>query len=123
MATQSVIHPVGQSKIAVVPFPAPQPITQTELLLLLGMRGRLHQLETQVEAAEQSIKDRLEEGCSVEEGDHTAALKENLRRNVSWRDIATRLGDRLFGNGKGEPYCAKVLSSTKPSRSVSLVIE
>lgn len=112
-----------QINLVGVPFPAPQTVTQLELLALLSLRGRLHQLETQVESAEQSIKDRLEKGCFIEEGDHVATLKENLRRNVSWRDIVTRLGDRLFGNGKGQPYCEKVLASTKPSRSVSLVIE
>lgn len=123
MATQqSIPQLVEQSKLAVVPFPAPQTITQTELTLLLSLRGRLHQIEQQVETAEQSLKDRLEKGCSIEEGDHTAELKESLRRNVAWREIAERLGDRLFGNGKGEPYCEKVLSSTKPTRTVSLKI-
>ncbi len=121
MSTQSVIHPVGQSKLAVVPFPAPQPITQTELILLLGMRGRLHQLEAQVQEAEQYIKTRLEKGAFLEPGDHRAELKENFRRNVSWKDVVVRLAERLRMNG--EAYCAKVLSSTKPSRSVSLVIE
>ena len=47
-----------QSKSAVVPFPAPQEISQLELAALLSLRGRLHQLEQQVEAAEQSIKSR-----------------------------------------------------------------
>jgi hypothetical protein len=120
MATQSVIHPI-ESKLSVVPFPAPQPITQTELILLLGMRGRLHQLETQVEEAEQYIKARLEKGAFLEPGDHRAELKENLRRNVSWKDVVVRLAERLRMNG--EAYCAKVLNSTKPTRSVSLVIE
>ncbi len=87
MSTQSVIHPVGQSKLTVVPFPAPQPITQIELALLLGMRGRLHQLAEQVEQAEQYIKTRLEKGALLEPGDHRAELKENFRRNVSWKDV------------------------------------
>jgi hypothetical protein len=121
MSTQSVLHPVEQSKLAVVPFPAPQPITQTELILLLGMRGRLHQLEEQVEQAEQYIKTRLEKGALLEPGDHRAELKENFRRNVSWKDVVVRLAERLRMDG--EAYCAKVLASTKPSRTVSLVIE
>jgi hypothetical protein len=123
MATNVIPQTVGQSKLQIVPFPAPQPVTQSELTTLLSLRGRLHQLQNQVETAEQSIKDRLASGCSVEVGDHTAELKDNLRRNVSWREVCERLGDRLFGNGKGEPYCAKVLAATKPTRSVSLVIE
>jgi hypothetical protein len=121
MSTQSVIHPVQQSKLAVVPFPASQAITQLELAALLSLRGRLHQLEEQVEQAEQSIKARLETGAILEAGDHRAELKENFRRNVSWKDVVVRLAERLKMDG--EAYCAKVLSSTKPSRSVSLVIE
>jgi hypothetical protein len=105
----------------VVPFPASQAITQLELTVLLSLRGRLSQIEEQVEAAEQSIKARLETGASLEPGDHRAELKENFRRNVSWKDVVVRLAERLKMDG--EAYCAKVLSSTKPSRTVSLVIE
>jgi hypothetical protein len=121
VATQSVIHSAEQSKLAVVPFPALQPITQTELILLLGMRGRLRQLEAQVQEAEQYIKTRLEKGAFLEPGHHRAELKENFRRNVSWKDVVVRLAERLRMDG--EAYCAKVLSSTKPSRTVSLVVE
>jgi hypothetical protein len=105
----------------VVPFPAPQTITQLELTALLSLRGRLSQIEEQVETAEQSIKARLETGASLEPGDHRAELKENFRRNVSWKDVVVRLAERLKMDG--EAYCAKVLSSTKPSRTVSLVVE
>jgi hypothetical protein len=136
MSTQSVIHPVQQQKSAaviqrleayrsedltVVPFPALQAITQLELAALLSLRGRLSQIEEQVETAEQSIKARLETGASLEPGDHRAELKENFRRNVSWKDAVVRLAERLKLDG--EAYCAKVLFSTKPSRSVSLVVE
>lgn len=122
-ATQTVPQSVEQSKLTVVPFPAQETVTQLELVTLLSLKGRLHQLTSQVEAAEQSIKTRLEKGCAVEEGDHTTTLKENFRRNVAWREVCERLGDRLFGNGKGEPYCEKVLKSTKPTRTVSLQIQ
>jgi hypothetical protein len=122
MATQqSIPQSIERSKLAVVPFPAPQTITQLELTVLLSLRGRLHQLEEQVEQAEQSIKTRLETGAILEPGDHRAALKENFRRNVSWKDVVIRLAERLKMDG--EAYWAKVLSSTKPSRTVSLVIE
>ena len=105
----------------VVQFPAPQTITQLELATLLSLRGRLHQVEKQVQEAEQSIKTRFETGAILEPGDHRAELKENFRRNVSWKDVVVRLAERLRMDG--EAYCAKVLSSTKPSRTVSLVIE
>jgi hypothetical protein len=121
MSTQSVIHPVEQSKLTLVPRPAPQAVTQLELATLLSLRGRLHQLQEQVEQAEQSIQTRIETGASLEPGDHRAGIKENFRRNVSWKDVTIRLAERLRMNG--EAYCARVLSSTKPSRTVSLVIE
>jgi len=122
MATSHTVAPsIEQSKLAVVPFPAPQPVSQLELLALTSLRGRLHQLQEQVEQAEQSIKARLEKGGIVEPGDHRAELKEQFRRNVSWKDVTIRLAERLRMNG--EAYCAKVLNSTKPTRSVSLVIE
>jgi len=122
MATATnVPQSVEQSKLAVVPFPPPQAITQLELAAFLSLRGRLRQLTEQVEAAEQSMKSRLEKGCSIEEGDHTAELKESFRRNVSWKDVATRLADKLFF-GKGLNYVERILRKTKPTRSVSLVV-
>jgi len=122
MATQqSIPQLVEQSKLAVVPFPPPQAITQLELAALLSLRGRLRQITEQVEAAEQSIKSRLEKSCSIEEGDHTAELKESFRRNVSWKDVATRLADKLYF-GKGLNYVERILRKTKPTRSVSLVV-
>lgn len=122
MATQqSISQSLSQSKLTVVPFPAPEAVSQLELVTLLSLRGRLHQLQEQVEQAEQSIKTRLEKGAFLEPGDHRAELKENFRRNVSWKDVVVRLAERLRMDGAA--YCAKVLASTKPSRTVSLVIE
>jgi hypothetical protein len=110
-----------QPRLSVVPFPAPEQITQLELAAYCSLCGRLSQLEKQVESAESSIKSRLESGCSVEEGDRTATLKENFRRNVAWKEVVVRLAERLKMDG--EAYCARVLNSTKPSRTVSLVVE
>jgi hypothetical protein len=122
MATQQIVSSVSpQQKSAVVPFPAPpQPITQLELAALLSLRGRLHQLEEQVEEAEQSIQARLEAGSSVEGGDHSAKLKTNSRRNVAWKDVVVRLADRLKMDGTA--YCARVLASTKPTKTITLVV-
>lgn len=124
MATQqSISQSLSQSKPAVVTFPQlpPPQISQVELGLLLALRGRLHQLEQQVEAAEESVKTRLEAGATFEPGDHRAELKENFRRNVAWKEVVVRLAERLKMDGEG--YCAKVLNSTKPTKTVSLVIE
>jgi hypothetical protein len=112
---------VEQPKLSVVPFPAPEQITQLELAAYCSLCGRLSQLEKQVESAESSMKSRLESGCSVEEGDRTATLKESFRRNVAWKEVVVRLAERLKMDGAA--YCARVLNSTKPSRTVSLVVE
>jgi hypothetical protein len=123
MATsQNISETVSWSKLTVVPFPAPQAITQLELAAFLSLRGRLHQLQEQVESAEESIKARLGSGAELEPGDHRAELKECFRRNVSWKDIATRLADRLYF-GKGLGYVERILRKTKPRRTVSLVVE
>ena len=100
--------------------PAPEVISQTELAMFISLRGRLHQLETQVESAEQSIRERLEHGALVEEGDHSAQLEEHFRRNVSWKEVVLRLAERLRMDGA--MYCARVLAATKPTRTVSLSI-
>jgi hypothetical protein len=68
-----------------------------------------------------SIRQRLEHGASVEEGDHTAALSTSYRRNVSWKDVAERLADRFKLDGKA--FCVRVLAGTRPTPAVSLDIE
>ncbi len=125
MASQSVIHSVEQSKSSVVSFPVPpvEPITQLELAALLSLRNRARQLEQQIADAEASIQTRLEANAAVETGEHTAELKESSRRSVAWRVVAERLGDRLFGSGKGDGYCERVLRSTRLTRTVNLVIQ
>jgi|SRR5579864_2692050 len=119
MATQIIASP------QVVPFPVvPQTveITQLELAALLSLRNRARQIAEQVEAAEKSVRSRLETGAAVEPGEHTAELKESFRRNVGWRDVSERLAERLYGEGRGEAYCENVLQNTKATRTVSLSI-
>jgi hypothetical protein len=103
------------------PSPNVETISQNELTLLLSLRGRLHQLESQVESAEQSIKQRLQSGASVEPGDHTATIATSYRRNVSWKSVAERLADRFKLDGKA--FCARVLAATRPTPAVSLDIQ
>jgi hypothetical protein len=111
---------------SVIPFPAvqiPQTVTQSEIELLLALRDRATQLEKQIRNAESSIMARLSIGASVEDGQHSAGIKESGRRSVSWREVAERLAIRAFGQKKGEMYCPRVLASTKPSKTFSLEIE
>jgi hypothetical protein len=128
MATPSltnVVHPFITSKhtkvLQLPPLP-PQPVTQLEVATLLSLRNRSKQIEEQIAEAERSIRTRLEAGGYIEPGEHSATLKESFRRSVSWREVAERIGDKLFGTGKGDSYCERVLRSTKPARTVSLQI-
>lgn len=109
---------------SVVQFPQPvptvEPISQTELVLLLSLHGRLKQLQEQVDTEEESMKSRLEAGAGIEPGDHSAELRESLRRNVSWKDVVSRLAKRLGYDP--DAYASSVLTHTKPTRTVSLVV-
>jgi hypothetical protein len=123
MATQqSIPQLIEQQKSAVVfPIPklVPKQITQAELEEIILLRRKAETLE----GLEAELKQRLAAGAVVEDGIHIARLKPGSRRNVAWREVAQRLGDRLFGSGKGEPYCDKVLNSTKPTPTVSLIVQ
>jgi hypothetical protein len=122
MATQQIVPPTQHNPAVVVPIAPPKQITQTELMLFLSLSGRLQQLEEQVTAAHDDLKARLEAGAAVQPGDHVAKLQEIFRRNVSWKDVATRLADKLYF-GKGLNYVERILRKTKPTRTVSLVVE
>jgi hypothetical protein len=96
-------------------------ISQTELQLLLSLRGRLKQLQEEITAEEESLKKRLEAGAEIEPDHHSAALKESNRRNVSRKAIVVRLALRLKMDG--EAYCDRVLAATKPTKTVSLEVQ
>ena len=95
----------------------PEPISQNEIALLLSLRGRLLQLEEQVESAEKSIRERLERGAVVEPGDHIARIEEHFRANIAWKEKAIDLAERLGLNGQA--WAQQVLSHTTKARSAS----
>ena len=117
MATQSLPSPQVQP----IPFPERQ-ITQGQLERIISLRNSIASLKADLESAEAEAKTALEAGAEVEPGTHVVSLKEVFRRNVAWREIVSRLGDRLYGDGKGSAYCARVIASTKPRRSVQLIV-
>jgi hypothetical protein len=94
---------------------ATETITQQELALLISLRDRLHQLEVQVEEAENSVKARLVAGSEVEAGLLKAFLKTTERRSVAWKAVCERQ--------LGEDYCKRVLAATKPDTFTRLVVE
>ena len=95
--------------------PAVESITQTELTLLCSLRDRREQLDAQIEAAEKSLKVRLEARASVEPGLLKAFLKTFERRSVPWKAVCERQ--------LGEDYCKRVLAATKPDSYTHLVVE
>ncbi len=116
----------------VIPFPStaqvpptiqiPQEITQGDLSYILATRLEIQRLKTNLTEAEESLKFRLEAGARVESGVFRTWLKEHFRRAVAWREVAERVANRLYGDGRGHGYCEGVLKSTKPTRTVQLVV-
>lgn len=111
---------IAASRLRKRSTPAVEKISQTELALLLSLRGRLKQLQEQIATEKESLKTWLAAGATVEAGDHTAEVKEHSRRNVAWKDAAIRLANRLKLDG--EMYAARVLAATKPTKTVSLEV-
>jgi len=108
---------------AVIPFskPAAQQISQVDLEEYILFKRLAREAQEKFDAKDSDLRAKLESGSAIEEGVHVARLEERFRKNVSWKDVVIRLADRLKLGG--ESYCEKVLASTKPSRTVSLVVE
>ena len=107
----------------VVPFPSPQEqITQAQLERIIALRNQVADLKSRLETSEAEVKTALEAGTPVEPGVHVCSLKESLRRCIFWRDVAVRLAERLYGEGRGHAYAENVLQNSKPSKIVSLLL-
>ena len=107
----------------VVPFPSTQEqITQAQLERIIALRNQAATLAKDLESEEAEVRTALEAGTPVEPGTHVASLKEISRRTISWRDVAVRLAERLYGDGRGHAYAENVLQNTKPSRTILLVV-
>lgn len=124
-ATQTVSAPSAPAQSVVLQFPKALPaapaapeISQAQLGEVLYFRNELRRIGRLLEEAERDVQASLEAGAPIEPGVHAAGLKESFRRNVAWKDVAIRLADRLKLGGKA--YCARVLASTKPARTISL---
>jgi len=125
MATPQIVPPVvlQSQPAAVIPFskPAPQQISQVDLEEYILLKRQAREAQERFDTKDADLRIRLEAGSAIEEGVHVARLEGRFRKNVSWKDVVIRLADRLKLGG--EAYCEKVLASTKPSRTVSLVVE
>jgi hypothetical protein len=80
MATQTnVPQSLNHSKLAVVPLPAPQTISQLALQTLVV---HLVRLDVKVEFAEQSVRSRLGSWCTAAVDNCAIALKYCLHREI-----------------------------------------
>jgi hypothetical protein len=95
--------------------PEPEVISQAEVALLLSLRRRMHDLEEQIDAAEASLKSRLQAGAIVEPGTFRAYLKTTERRSVAWKAVCER--------ELGETYCKRVLAGIRPDTFTNLIVE
>jgi hypothetical protein len=120
MATQILVPPAETEQAHAIPFP--QQITQVQLTRVISIRNMIESLKGDLEVVETQVKSALEAGVPIEPGVHIARLRDCFRRTVSWREVAERLAERIWGAGRGEAYCANVLEHTAPSRTVSLVV-
>jgi hypothetical protein len=124
MAVNTVIpFPVSSQ---VIPSPAIQivenVITQNQLERVIQLRNAADAFAKYLEKADSGVKAALESVATVEPGTHVASLKEQFKRSIAWKDVAIRLAERLYGDGRGNAYAENVLQNTKPDRSVKLVV-
>ena len=96
------------------PVPAVRLIPQQELARILELRREIDMLEADLKAAEQSVRDQLDCGASVESGLFQAYLKSTERRSVAWKSVVER--------ELGEDYAKRVLAATKPDTFTTLVV-
>ena len=109
-------------KVVPLPIEARPQIHQFQLERIIALRNQVAGLAVSIETAEAEVKAALESGATVEPGTHVVSLKEIFRRCISWRDVAVRLAERLYGEGRGHAYAENVLQNSKASKVVSLIV-
>ncbi len=89
-------------------------VTQFDLKRHVSLSNQIDALRREHSELEHTLIASLSNGAEVEPGSHTAQLKTNQRRNVSWKGVVIRL--------KGSGYVSQVLSHTKPKTFLKLVV-
>ena len=111
---------MATQRVPALQFPSqPSPnkverITQDRLAEIITIRQQIETLEKQLGEAQTDVKAALEAGAEVEAGLFRASLKITERRNVAWKSIVER--------ELGDAYAKRVLASTKPDKSTSLIV-
>ncbi len=91
-----------------------KPVTQFDLARYVKLANQIAVLTAEQSALDQQLTSDLANGAEVEKGIHFAELRTTERRNVSWKKVVIRL--------KSEGYTNKVLSATKPTSYVKLIV-
>ncbi len=89
-------------------------VTQFDLARYASLSAQIDSLKSEHTELERQLTTALGSGVEVEPGAHTAQLKTSERRNVSWKNVVTRL--------KGSGYVSRILSCTKPKTYTKVVV-
>ncbi len=92
----------------------PTTISQFDLARYATLGNQLEALKAEQSALQEQLIAALGSGAQVEAGAHSASLKTCERRSVSWRSVVERL--------KGAGYASRILSCTKPTTFLKLVV-
>jgi len=92
----------------------PTTITQFDLKRYVSLSNQIDTLKAEQVALQQQFIAALNNGATVEPGARSASLKTCERRSVSWRSVVERL--------KGTGYASRILSCTKPTTFLKLVV-
>ncbi len=91
-----------------------QTITQFSMARYASLSAQIEALKAEQSQLQQQLIAALQGGVKVEAGARSASLKACERRSVSWRSVVVRL--------KGAGYAQNVLSHTKPTTYIKLVV-
>ncbi len=92
----------------------PQTITQFDLARYATLANQIDALKAEQSTLQEQLITALNSGAEVEAGARSASLKTCERRSVSWRSVVERL--------KGPGYAQNVLSHTKPTSYIKLIV-
>ncbi len=104
MATPILSQPQGQSTT----------ISQFDLARYATLANQIDVLKAEQSTLQEQLIAALSNGTEVETGPRSASLKTCERRSVSWRSVVERL--------KGTGYAQNVLSHTKPTSYIKLIV-
>ncbi len=95
-------------------LPKSHQISQFDLARYIKRANQIEALKAEQSTLQEQLLAALSNGAEVEAGARSASLKTCERRSVSWRSVVERL--------KGAGYAQNVLSHTKPTSYIKLIV-